>query len=114
MSGNEFTDAGGSANPVAVRPGNAGSSTVQLVGTQTLGSTSATNTVNAPLQTINAAGTPEGFVVAPFLTSHLALDVLAVLGFGALVVAVLLRAAGRHETIPVHDPRILESIHYHE
>jgi hypothetical protein len=69
---------------------------------------------NAVPRQINAAGTPEGFVVAPFLTSHLAVDVLAVLGFGALVVAVLLRAAGRHETIPVHDPRILESIHYHE
>ena len=69
---------------------------------------------NAVPRQINAAGTPEGFVVSPFLTSYLAIDVLAVLGFGALVVAVLLRAAGRHETIPVHDPRILESINYHE
>ena len=69
---------------------------------------------NAVPRQINAAGTPEGFVVSPFLTSYLAVDVLAVLGFGALVVAVLLRAAGRHETIPVHDPRILESINYHE
>jgi hypothetical protein len=63
---------------------------------------------------ITAAGTPEGFVVSPFLTPYLAVDVLAVLGFGAIVVAVLLRASGRHETIPVHDPRILESINYHE
>jgi hypothetical protein len=69
---------------------------------------------NAVPRQVNAAGTPEGFVVSPFLTSYLAVDVLAVLGFGALVVAVLLRAAGRHETIPVHDPRILESINYHE
>jgi len=69
---------------------------------------------NAVPRQINAAGTPEGFVVSPFLTSYLAVDVLAVLGFGAIVVAVLLRAAGRHETIPVHDPRILESINYHE
>ena len=69
---------------------------------------------NAVPRQINAAGAPEGFVVSPFLTSYLAVDVLAVLGFGALVVAVLLRAAGRHETIPVHDPRILESINYHE
>jgi hypothetical protein len=69
---------------------------------------------NAVPRQINAAGAPEGFVVSPFLTSYLAVDVLAVLGFGALVVAGLLRAAGRHETIPVHDPRILESINYHE
>jgi hypothetical protein len=69
---------------------------------------------NAVPRQINAAGAPEGFVVSPFLTAYLAVDVLAVLGFGALVVAVLLRAAGRHETIPVHDPRILESINYHE
>ena len=69
---------------------------------------------NAVPRQINAATAPEGFVVSPFLTSYLAVDVLAVLGFGAVVVAVLLRASGRHETIPVHDPRILESINYHE
>jgi len=39
---------------------------------------------------------------------------LAVVGFGALVAGLFLRGASRHETIPVHDPRILESIHYHE
>lgn len=53
-------------------------------------------------------------LVEPFLTPHLALDLLSVLGFGALVAAVFLRSAGRAECIPVHDPRIQESLDYHE
>ena len=32
----------------------------------------------------------------------------------AIVFAIFLRGAAKHETIPVHDPRILESINYHE
>jgi hypothetical protein len=57
---------------------------------------------------------PEGFVVTPFLTSSLVLDLLAIAGFGAIVLALFLRSASKQETIPVHDPRILESINYHE
>jgi len=57
---------------------------------------------------------PEGFSVAPFLTSALFLDLLAIIGFGAVVIAIFLRSASRNEAIPVHDPRILESINYHE
>jgi len=57
---------------------------------------------------------PEGFVVTPFLTSSLFLDLAAILGFGGVVIALFLRGAAKHQTIPVHDPRILESIHYHE
>lgn len=52
--------------------------------------------------------------VEPFLTPYLALDLLSVLGFGAVVAAVFLRSAGRAECIPVHDPRIQESLDYHE
>ncbi|MFM7209954.1 MAG: hypothetical protein ACKOY8_09070 [Verrucomicrobiota bacterium] len=69
---------------------------------------------NAVPRQITTQGTPEGFTVTPFLTSGLTLDLLAVVGFGALVAGIFLRGASRHETIPVHDPRILESIHYHE
>ena len=57
---------------------------------------------------------PDGFSVAPFLTSALFLDLLAIIGFGAVVIAIFLRGASKNETIPVHDPRILESINYHE
>jgi hypothetical protein len=57
---------------------------------------------------------PEGFVVTPFLTSSLLLDVVSILGFGGIVLALFLRGASKQETIPVHDPRILESINYHE
>jgi len=52
--------------------------------------------------------------VEPFLTPYLALDLLSVLGFGAVVAAVFLRSAGQAECIPVHDPRIQESLDYHE
>ncbi len=69
---------------------------------------------NAVPRQITTQGAPEGFTVTPFLSSGLALDLLAVVGFGALVAGLFLRGASRHETIPVHDPRILESIHYHE
>jgi hypothetical protein len=37
-----------------------------------------------------------------------------IIGFGGIVFAIFLRGAAKHETIPVHDPRILESINYHE
>lgn len=50
----------------------------------------------------------------PFLTPWLALDGLSVVGFGLLVAAVFLRSAGQAECIPIHDPRIQESIDYHE
>jgi hypothetical protein len=55
-----------------------------------------------------------GYHVPAFLVPQLGLDLLAVLGFGALVTAVFLRSAGTAECIPIHDPRIRESIDYHE
>jgi hypothetical protein len=57
---------------------------------------------------------PEGFVVSPFLSGFLWLDLLAILGFGGIVLGLFLRSSAKAETIPVHDPRILESIQYHE
>jgi hypothetical protein len=57
---------------------------------------------------------PEGFTVSPFLSGYLSLDLLAIAGFGSLVIGLFLRASNQAETIPVHDPRILESINYHE
>jgi len=55
-----------------------------------------------------------GYHVPEFLVPQLGLDLLAVLGFGALVTAVFLRSAGSAECIPIHAPRIRESIDYHE
>ena len=69
---------------------------------------------NAVPRQINEATAPEGFVVAPFLSGYLGLDLLAIFGFGAIVVGLFLRSSTQAETIPIHDPRILESIQYHE
>jgi len=69
---------------------------------------------NALPRQVHDKSMPEGFVVTPFLTSSLFLDVVSILGFGGIVIALFLRGAAKHETIPVHDPRILESINYHE
>ena len=69
---------------------------------------------NAIPRQVYEKSAPEGFVVTPFLTSSLFLDLLAIVGFGGIVFALFLRGAARQETIPVHDPRILESINYHE
>lgn len=69
---------------------------------------------NAVPRQIADKAAPEGFVVTPFFTSALWLDLAAVVGFGGLVIAVLLYCASKRQTIPVHDPRILESINYHE
>jgi hypothetical protein len=69
---------------------------------------------NALPRQVYDKSTPEGFVVTPFLTSSLLLDLAAIIGFGGIVIALFLRGAAKHETIPVHDPRILESINYHE
>ena len=69
---------------------------------------------NALPRQVHDASKPEGFVVTPFLTPSLALDLVAILGFGGIVFALYLRGAAKQETIPVHDPRILESINYHE
>ena len=56
VSGNEFTAADGTANPLAVKPGAAGNTTVQLVGAQS--ATGAANFVVAPLQNITSVGVP--------------------------------------------------------
>lgn len=69
---------------------------------------------NALPRQVSAPAAPEGFTVTPFLTPSLALDGLSILGFGCIVYALFLRGASQIETIPVHDPRILESINYHE
>ena len=69
---------------------------------------------NAVPRQLTDKAAPEGFTVTPFLTGSLGLDLLAILGFGGIVIGLFLRSSAQAETIPVHDPRILESINYHE
>lgn len=69
---------------------------------------------NALPRQVREQSAPEGFTVTAFLTPSLLLDLTAILGFGGVVMALYLRDAARRETVPVHDPRILESINYHE
>jgi hypothetical protein len=44
---------------------------------------------------------PEGFTVSPFLSGYLGLDLLAIAGFGCLVIGLFLRASTQAETIPM-------------
>lgn len=57
---------------------------------------------------------PEGFFSNDFLDTNMIFDAAALLGFGGLVIGIFVRCASRREVIPVHDPRILESVNYHE
>lgn len=63
---------------------------------------------------ITDATYPEGFRVNDFLDINMLFDAAALVGIGALVFGIFLRSAARHETIPIHDPRIAESVNYHE
>jgi len=47
------------------------------------------------------------FSVSPF-------DIATLVGVGGLCVSAYLRSLGKTEVIPIHDPRIEESLNYHE
>ena len=59
-------------------------------------------------------GAPEGFLVNTFIDGNMLFDAAAVIGLGGIVMAVFLHSASKNRPIPVHDPRILESVSYHE
>ncbi len=52
-----------------------------------------------------------GFQVLPFLSPALLVDVAVVAGIGGICIWAALRSAAKQEPIPLHDPRVLESIH---
>ncbi|MDR2981478.1 MAG: hypothetical protein LBV12_04435 [Puniceicoccales bacterium] len=66
-----------------------------------------------PRQIVDTAR-PEGFRVNDFIDMSMLLDVAAIVGFGGIVFGIFLRSSAKHEPIPIHDPRINESINYHE
>ncbi|MGE9295268.1 MAG: hypothetical protein ACQKBV_03155 [Puniceicoccales bacterium] len=41
-------------------------------------------------------------------------DLAALIGIGGIVIWAMLRSAAKHEPIPLHDPRIKESLHAHQ
>ncbi len=55
---------------------------------------------------------PMGFRVTEF--SVTVWDLASIVGLGGLCVWAFLRSVPKAQPIPIHDPRILESIHYHE
>ena len=57
---------------------------------------------------------PEGFYVNNFLDVNMLFDAAALVGMGGIVLGIFLRSAAKQEIIPIHDPRIKESINYHE
>lgn len=52
-----------------------------------------------------------GFKTYPFLSPALLVDIAMVMGVGGICIWAMLRSAAKHEAIPIHDPRILESVH---
>ena len=68
VSGNEVPAPDGTPNPLKVQPSAPGSSTVQLVGPQTVGTGAATNNIVAPLQTIATTGVPGVSPASPAAT----------------------------------------------
>lgn len=55
-----------------------------------------------------------GFKVLPFLSPALLLDLAVIVGIGGICIWAMLRSMAKNEIIPIHDPRILESIHSKE
>lgn len=53
-----------------------------------------------------------GYVVQPFAPNGW--DLAALIGMGGMVVWATLRSAAKHAPIPLHDPRIQESLHAHQ
>ena len=53
-----------------------------------------------------------GFTVREFRPSIW--DVSSLVGIGGLVIWAFLKSRPQAEDIPIHDPRIEESLHYHE
>jgi len=60
------------------------------------------------------ADNPYGYDIVPFLSGHIFFDLAAVVGVGGIVIWAGLRSMQKTEPIPIHDPRIQESIHYSE
>lgn len=63
-------------------------------------------------QKVYAADMPLGYDVRPFVPH--ASEVLVLVGLGCLCAVAYLRSAAAHRPVPIHDPRILESLHAHE
>lgn len=63
---------------------------------------------------IVTAGAPENYLVNPFLDANMVFDFAAILGLGGVVMFFFLNSASKQQPIPIHDPRIVDSINYHE
>ena len=63
---------------------------------------------------IVTAGAPENYLVNTFIDANMGFDLAAILGLGGVVMFVFLHSASKQQPIPIHDPRVLESINYHE
>ena len=59
-------------------------------------------------------GAPENYLVNPFLDANMIFDFAAILGLGGIVMYFFLNSASKQQPIPIHDPRIVDSINYHE
>ncbi len=58
-------------------------------------------------------GTSGGYIIRPLGTGVTIVDVLAWVGAGGICLWAFLRSNNRFRPIPIRDPRIQESIHYH-
>lgn len=63
---------------------------------------------------IVTAGAPENYLVNPFLDTNMIFDASAIIGLGGVVMFVFLHSASKQQPIPIHDPRVLDSVNYHE
>jgi len=59
-----------------------------------------------------AAENVVGFQVQQFIPNGW--DLAALIGLGGIVLWAMLKSAAKHEAIPIHDPRIQESLHAHQ
>lgn len=66
-----------------------------------------------PRQLVNTKAA-DGYLMNTFLDANMVYDAAAVIGLGGVVMAVFLHSASKQQPVPIHDPRILESISYHE
>lgn len=60
------------------------------------------------------ASAPDGYFVNPVIDPNMVYDAAAVIGLGGIVFAIFLQLSSKSQPIPVHDPRIIESVSYHE
>jgi hypothetical protein len=66
-----------------------------------------------PRQLVNTAAA-DGYLMNTFIDANMVFDASAVIGLGGVVMFVFLHSASKQQPVPIHDPRILESISYHE